>query len=675
MIFRIGKASPLGATLTEKGINFSLFSPYSTKVELLLFKDEIDKNPQVIELDSNIHKTYYYWHIFIEGLKEGCLYAYRVYGNSDKKNRFDASKVLLDPYGKAIVGSYDREESMIVGLNTVNNCLKNYVIGDSSFNWEGIQPPQFSNSKSIIYEMHPKGFTKNLPLKNAGTFSALIEKIPYLKKLGINTVELMPIFFFDSQDAPKGKTNYWGYSPISFFALHHEYCFEKDPLKAIDEFKNCVKEFHRNNIKVVLDVVYNHTSEADFSGPWYSFKGIANSSYYMINERGDYLDFTGCGNTINANHSVVRRMILDSLNYWKKEFHIDGFRFDLAGVFTRDENGNRADIPPIIWEIDSEPQLANCSLIAEPWDVKGYNGNFPGDKWSIWQDNFRDVIREAVRGDYGKIEPFLKKFTSSFYQEKNEHLYYKPQRNINYITCHDGFTLNDLVSYNHKHNLANGEDNRDGTNHNLSFNYGVEGPTDIVSIEKVRERQMKNFFSCLILAHGTPMLCMGDEVKRTQYGNNNPYSLDIPENWFDWNLVENNKSMFEFVKKLINIRHNFKIFTYKDFFKTESNQEKPYFFAHGVSLHQPDFSYYSRSIALEYISPKYNERLFLIFNFYIEDLAFQLPEGDWETLCSTMDKYHSKNRNVIKTEARSVTILQFINKYKNWDFSQFSPID
>ncbi len=659
MILQSGNASPLGATIRNKGVNFSIFSPLATKVELLIFKDENDSHPVVLVLDANNNKSYYYWHVFIEGLGEGTIYAYRIHGPTSEKNKFDSSKILLDPYGKSIVGNLDRELAQQQGVCNIKNCLKNVVISENQFDWGKVNPPQFSNSKNIIYELHPKGFTAKMNSPYAGTFKGMIDKIPYLKSLGINTVELMPIFYFDSQDAPQNRSNYWGYSPINFFSLHSEYCTDKSPLGAINEFKNCIKTFHENNIKVVLDVVYNHTAESDFSGPTYSFKGIANSSYYYINEEGAFLDFTGCGNTLNTNHSVIRRMITDSLRYWKEEFHIDGFRFDLAGVMTRDENGNHTEVPPIIWEIDSDPVLSKSILIAEPWDVKGYHTtNFPGDKWSIWQDHFRDTIRKTVRGDKGMIPEFIARFSSSFDQQKNDYLYYKPQRNINFICCHDGFTMHDLVSYNDKHNQANGENNNDGSNNNLSNNYGVEGATDNPNIQQLRIQQMRNFFTCLILAHGTPMLSMGDEVCRTQLGNNNPYSLDIPENWFDWQLVEQNAEMLKFVQRLIQIRNQYKLFSYKDFFDSEPNETKPYYQLHGIQLKKPDLSYHSHSIAIEYISPKFKERLFLVFNFYTESLEFELPEGQWQEIVSTATQTEAPLSNKIKLGSRSIKVLE-----------------
>ncbi len=658
MIIQSGKAKPLGATVENNGVNFSLFSPYAQSVTLLLFNDENDIQPQEVALDKNINKTYYYWHIFIQDLGEGILYAYRIDGKSSLRNRFDASKVLLDPYGKGIVGTLDRELAKKQGENNLKHCLKNMVLGSDTFDWEGVKPPKFSNSKNIIYELHPKGFTAASDSEYAGTFKALKEKIPYLKSLGINTIELLPIFYFDTQDAPSGKTNYWGYSPINFFTIHHEYCAAKDPIEAQKELKDCIKSFHQNQIKVVLDVVYNHTAESNFEGPCYSFKGIANSTYYYINEHGEFLDFTGCGNTLNTNHSVVRRMILDSIRYWKNEFHIDGFRFDLAGVMTRDEAGKQIEVPPVIWEIDSEPDLAETILIAEPWDTQAHDSqSFPGDKWSIWQDHFRDTMRKTIRGDQGMMGDFISRFSSSFIQDKNDYLYYKPQRNINFICCHDGFTLNDLVSYEQKHNLANGENNRDGSNYNLSRNYGEEGPTQNLEIIALRQQQMYNFFFCLLLAHGTPMISMGDEVCRTQKGNNNPYSLDIPENWFDWSLVEKNKAMLDFVQELIKIRNRFKIFSYKDFFRSEVNSSQPYYQLHGIQLGKADVSYHSHSIALEYVSPKFDEHLFLIFNFYTESLVFELPKGKWKNLLSSDRNTKKNHENSVEVESRTVMIL------------------
>lgn len=644
-----GKQWPLGATIIDDGVNFCVFSPEATKVELLLFNDVNDIEPKVITLDSKINKTYYYWHIWISGIRENQLYAYRVYGpfQPEKGLLFDDSKVLIDPYAKSIVGNYDRNLASVRGIDNIHSCLKSAVICDD-FDWENEKSPNHDLAKSVIYEIHVSGFTKNpnsgVKEKIRGTYSGLIEKIPYLKKLGITAVELLPIYAFDEQDAPDGLSNYWGYSPINFFAVHSGYSSKRTPQETVDEFKSMIKAFHKENIEVILDVVYNHTTENDANrdGPTLSLRGFANNSYYMMDAEGGFRNFTGTGNTVNANHSVVRRMIQDSLEYWVEEMHIDGFRFDLASVLSRNENGKPLLNPPILWSIDSNPILANTKIIAEPWDAAGLNQvkDFAGDRWIIWNDKFRDTIRQFVRGDEGIVSNLAKILLGSPHQIQARHTVFEPNQNLHFITCHDGFTMNDLVSYNQKYNWANGEENRDGSNQNYSWNCGVEGLTMDENILKLRKNQIRNFFTLLMLSHGTPMILMGDEMMRTQHGNNNVYCHDSELSWMDWDLLSENYEMFDFVNHLIKYTLKHKTFSHSTYFEYSANDEIPYVNFHGIKLNQPDWSHHSKSLACEIIAKIYDERFYIIMNMYHESLEFELPDGIWEHTFDTFHGFH-----------------------------------
>ena len=636
MITYIGNSFNLGATLKSEGVNFCVFSPQATSVELLLFKDAKDENPIVIDLDPNENKSYNYWHVFVPGLKENQLYGYRLNGKYDPDRGlfFDSSKVLVDPYAKAIVGDYDRETASVFGKSNLKKCLKSAVINDDNFNWEADAFPNHDLRSSIVYELHVAGFTKNknsgLPESLRGTYKGLIEKIPYIKEMGITAVELMPVFAFDPQDAPKGKVNYWGYSPINFFAVHAPYASTQTPQQIVDEFKAMVKAFHEANLEVYLDVVYNHTTENNgkTNGPTLCLRGFANNAYYIM-ENGNFLNFTGTGNTLNANHSVVRRMIKDSLNYWVTKMRVDGFRFDLASVLSRDEDGQPLINSPILWSIDSDPILSRTKIIAEPWDAAGlYQVNdFNGDRWIVWNDRFRDVVRRFVKGDAGQVTEIYDKMMGSPNNLKMRHRAFLPEQSLNFVTCHDGFTMNDLVSYNIKHNLANGEQNRDGHNNSHSWNCGVEGETDDKEILKLRKKQIKNLFSILLLSQGTPMFTMGDEIQRTQYGNNNAYCQDNPTSWMDWDLLEKNKDIYRFVRNLIRIIKQFKILTYDFSYLKEEHESLPYIKFHGVKLNQPDYSFNSRALACEIIAPSYNEHVFMVMNMFWERLDFELPEG------------------------------------------------
>ncbi len=435
------------------------------------------------------------------------------------------------------------------------------------------------------------------------------------------------MFQFDASDAPLGLVNYWGYCPVSFFAPHCAYSSRKDPLGPLDEFRDMVKALHRAGIEVILDVVYNHTAEGNHDGPTICFRGLENSVYYILDsDKRKYRDYTGTGNTLNANQAAVRRLILDSLRYWVREMHVDGFRFDLASVLSRDELGHPSENPPVVWDIDSDPQLAGTKLIAEAWDAAGLYqvGTFVGDYWKEWNGKFRDDIRSFLRGDEGTVPRVASRLLGSpdIYTNGEQD---EPERSINFVTCHDGFTLNDLVSYNEKHNQANGEDNLDGSDQNLSCNYGMEGPTDDPEIEQLRNRQIKNFLAITLLSVGTPMLLMGDEVRRTQAGNNNAYCQDNEISWFDWTLLKKNSGLYRFVQQLIFDRLHRAGLKEDGMITVSEMIRNARIKWHGVKLNRPDFSNQSHSLAGTVYSAETRLIYHLMLNAYWEELEFELP--------------------------------------------------
>jgi glycogen operon protein len=495
--------------------------------------------------------------------------------------------------------------------------------------------------------MHVRGFTahpsSSLEESKRGTFAGLVEKIPYLQQLGITAVELLPVFQFDPQDAPAGRTNYWGYSPVSFFAPHHAYSSCQDPQGVMDEFRDMVKSLHRAGIEVILDVVFNHTAEGGHDGPTQCFRGLDNPTYYLLCEdRSQYPNFTGTGNTLNANHPVVRRMIVDSLRYWVDEMHVDGFRFDLASILARDSSGAVMPNPPVLWDIESDPALAGTKMIAEAWDAAGLYqvGSFVGDSWKEWNDRFRDDIRDFLRGANDSVGRAADRLLGSpgIYGHRQREV----EESINFVACHDGFTLNDLVCYNRKHNEENGEDNRDGSENNRSWNCGFEGPTDDPAIEGLRNRQVKNFLTAVILSAGVPMFVMGDEVRRSQRGNNNAYCQDNDVSWFDWNLLSRHADVLRFVKLLIerrairDVEHERRRVTLSEVLREQKHAW------HGAKLNQPDWSSASHSIALSGELKDEGIMVHIIFNAYWEPLHFELPKLDgtdtwWRWIDTALD--------------------------------------
>ena len=649
-----GNCHPLGATCYAEGVNFSVFSKNARQIDLLLFDREDDAEPsEVYKLDRQKNRTFYYWHIFLPDINPGQLYGYRAYGPTSPTpgDMFDENKLLIDPYARVLGGykNYSRQAAKVPG-NNFGKALKSVVIDPHKFDWEGDTPIQRPYSESIIYEMHVGGFTKNpnsgIQKSKRGTYLGLIEKIPYLKELGITAVELMPVQFFDEQDVQPGLTNYWGYSQISFFAPHAGYGYSSNPVEIADEFRKMVKAFHRAGIEVILDVVFNHTAEAGIDGPILSFRGLENKAYYILNDdKSTYLDYSGCGNTLNSNHSIVRRMIMDCLRSWVTEYHVDGFRFDLASVLSRDEFGEPLKNPPVLWEIESDPVLAGTKIIAEAWDAAGLYqvGSFIGDRWAEWNGKYRDHVRRFMKGDKGFVSKFASKIMASpdiFIDPERE-----PNRSIHFVSCHDGFTLNDLVSYNKKHNEDNLENSRDGSNINFSWNCGVEGETTDPFINELRLRQIKNFLTLTFISQGTPMLLMGDEVRRSQGGNNNTYCQDNEIGWFNWELVNENAGLLDFTKGLIAFTQEREIFKIEDLLASSEDIDEPHIAWHGIELNKPDWSKHSRSLAFTLFYPDANEVIHVMVNAYWKSLKFQIPDSKGKSWYKVVDTAASTSKD------------------------------
>ena len=627
-----GTHDRLGATLAGDGVDFVVYAKRATALELLLFDGPDDLQPaRVIRLDRDRDRTGAYWHVHVPAIVAGQHYAYRADGPwaPDSGLRFHAQKVLLDPYGRGVAtpAGYRR-----VGADDAADAvpaMRSVVIDLGRYDWEGDRPIERPFQHTVIYEAHVAGFTADpssgLPPDRRGTYAGFIDKIPYLVDLGITAVELLPVFQFDRLAAPAGLVNHWGYQPVGFFAPHAQYASATgDPTAAVDEFRDLVKALHRAGLEVILDVVFNHTAEAGADGPTFSFRGLANDDYYLLDGAGAYIDDSGCGNTLNANGPIVRRLILDSLRYWVQEMHVDGFRFDLASVLSRDRLGDEMDDPPVLWEIETDPVLAGTKLIAEAWDAGGLYqvGSFVGDRWSEWNGRFRDDVRAFIKGDRGMVPAVSQRFLGSpdIYGHKGR----EPGASINFVTCHDGFTLNDLVSYNDKHNEANGEANRDGNDQNLSWNCGAEGPTDDPAIEALRRRQIKNFLVIDLLSLGTPMLLFGDEVRRTQGGNNNAYGHDDATSWFDWTGVERHADILRFTTSLIAIRRRVRtILDVPPDTGLLDLLERASLSWSGVEVGRPDLGVDSHAIALTLRADA--GALHLILNAWWEPLEFELP--------------------------------------------------
>jgi isoamylase len=547
---------PYGALLHDRGVQFVVFSRSATAMRLLLYSHVDDREPaEVVEFDCDTDRWGDIWSVFVPGIGPGQLYHFQADGPFEPEHGqwFNGKARLIDPYAKALAGNFQPSDD---GIIRPPKCV---VVGDY-FDWEGDRHLRRDLSETIIYEMHVRGFTKS-PSSGAedpGTYLGVVEKIPYLKSLGVTAVELMPVHEFPINDMT-GKLhktrNYWGYDPLAFFAPHRGYASGSHPGCQVVEFKEMVKALHQAGIEVILDVVFNHTCEGNELGPVLSFKGLENRVYYMLDNGGSrYRNYSGCGNTVNGNHPIVREMIFHCLRHWVHNYHVDGFRFDLASILSRDRNGNLVPNPPLVEAIAEDPLLADTKIIAEAWDAAGaYQVGWFGDhRWAEWNGRYRDDVRRYWRGDAGTLGALATRLSGSsdLYEPGGRH----PNCSINFITSHDGFTLNDLVSFRDKHNEANGEGNRDGENNNFSANYGAEGPTRSRKIDALRVRQIKNMLATLLVSQGVPMILYGDECRRTQRGNNNAYCQDNEISWFDWKLVERHADLLRFAKSLIAFR-------------------------------------------------------------------------------------------------------------------------
>ncbi|OLY93561.1 glycogen operon protein [Cnuella takakiae] len=695
-----GAPFPLGATWDGAGVNFALYAENATGVDLCLFETN---HPEHEAVNIRVkERTNHVWHVYVPGLKPGQLYGYRVYGPYDPENghRFNPNKLLIDPYAKAISGTIKWHDSLFsyelghpdADLSFSDSDSAPYipksVVVDSHFNWEDVKAPDIPYHHTIIYETHVRGFTMQhpgIPEKIRGTYAALAHPITiqYLKELGVTAIELMPVHHFvaDRHLVDKGLTNYWGYNSIGFFAPDVRYSSSLEPGEQVKEFKTMVKELHRAGIEVILDVVYNHTAEGNHLGPTLSFRGIDNASYYRLHEGRYYMDYTGTGNTLNAMMPNVLRLIMDSLRYWVLEMHVDGFRFDLASTLARelhevDRLGSFFDI------IHQDPVISQVKLIAEPWDIGegGYQvGKFPPG-WAEWNGKYRDCIRDYWRGAESMLGEFAERFTGSSDLYKED--YRRPTASINFITAHDGFTLHDLVSYNEKHNAENGEDNNDGESHNRSWNHGTEGPTDDAEIMELRNRQKRNFLATLFLSQGVPMLVAGDEISRTQRGNNNAYCQDNEISWLNWTSAD--KDLLAFTRKLIHLRKNHPVFCRRRWFKGQpikgvGLEDIAWFLPEGLEMSEENWSQdFARSLAvylngrgLRSVGPRgeqiIDDSFYIIFNAYHDALDYVLPSekygATWQRILDTsMDQLPEdgttyKAGDHIPVAGRSVVVL------------------
>lgn len=694
-----GNSYPLGAIYDGSGTNFCIFSEKAERVELCLFDDEgIETRFELTEV------TGYRWHGYLPKIKPGQRYGYRIHGpwNPANGQRFNPAKLLLDPYAKGMDGQIEWNEAIFPyhfgkspdEKNDLDSSpfMPKCIVHQPFFDWTGDNRPHLLWNEIIVYEVHVKGFTAThpeLPPEIRGTYAGLVHPIvlEYFKKLGITSIELMPIHFFvhDKHLIDKGLKNYWGYNTIGFFAPHKEYASDKSPGGAIAEFKEMVKKFHQAGIEVILDVVYNHTAEGNHMGPMLSFKGIDNAYYYRLTQDARYyMDYTGTGNSLNMRNPHVLQFLMDSLRYWVLEMHVDGFRFDLASTLAR-ELHDVDRLSAFFDLIQQDPVLNQVKLIAEPWDVGegGYQvGNFPS-VWSEWNGKYRDCVRDFWRGEHRTLGEFASRFTGSsdLYQNDSR----LPHASINFITAHDGFTMNDLVSYNEKHNEANEDDNRDGENHNRSWNCGVEGPTDDQTIMKLRNQQKRNFLATLMLSQGAPMMLSGDEIGRSQNGNNNAYCQDNAISWQNWEAID--KDLLDFTQKLINFRKKHPVFMRKRWFEGRplhgsTLRDIEWFNIEGKEMNSEDWGKgYMKSLGVFLNGktiPNANPRgervvddsFYIIFNAEANAIDFSLPTSEWgEKWVKELDTattegwvgnkqiYHAQS--TIQVEGRSLVVLRY----------------
>ena len=670
-----GEPYPLGATYDGKGVNFAIFSSTAERVELCLF-DPIGKAEERIVLPEYTDEVF---HGYVEGLKPGQLYGYRVYGPYEPENglRFNPNKLLIDPYAKLLTGPISAHNSML-GYQALSKkedlsfsktdsapfVPKGIITDESAFDWCGISKPKVPWTDEIIYETHVKSFTALNPEIDAafrGTFKGMSTKkvIEYIKSLGVTSVELLPIASFMNSGflKEKGLSNYWGYDPIAFMAPQASYLSDK---RNLDELKHMVRVFHEAGVEVILDVVYNHTGEGNQMGQTLCYRGIDNPVYYRLNKENKryYEDTTGCGASFNLGHPRVLQLVMDSLRYWANTMQIDGFRFDLATTLARDENNQYGAKSAFLSTVQQDPTLQRLKLIAEPWDLGfgGYQVGFFRPGWAEWNDKFRDTMRRFWRGDEGQAGDFASRLTGSsdVYQYRGR----RPWESVNFITAHDGFTLNDLVSYNQKHNEANGEDNRDGTDNNLSYNGGVEGPTNDPIVLKNRMDRAKSLMATLLLSFGTPMIRSGDEIMATQQGNNNTYAQDNEYSWIDWeHITPQGKEMLKMVKELMSFRQSRPIMEHSHFFTEDiCTWYKP----DGMQMETDDWHYYVRAVSCLIKNRINNNRLFLIFNAYHEEIKWTLPARDfaWKLVFSTTDMLKKQKVKSLKVPPFSVVVLE-----------------
>ncbi|MGV1087820.1 MAG: glycogen debranching protein GlgX [Mycobacterium sp.] len=697
-----GTPYPLGATYDGSGTNFSLFSEVAEKVELcLIAEDGTETRIELDEVDGFV------WHAYLPSITPGQRYGFRVYGpwNPAAGERCDPSKLLLDPYGKSFDGEFDFSQALysydlhaedpITGgtppmVDSLGHTMTSVVI-NPFFNWGSDRAPRTPYHETIIYEAHVKGLTQThpaVPPELRGTYAGLSHPaiIEHLKSMNITAIELMPIhqFMHDKRLLDLGLRNYWGYNTFGFFAPHYQYAANKSPAGAVGEFKNMVRAFHDAGIEVILDVVYNHTAESDFLGPTINFRGIDNAAYYRLLD-GDlrlYKDFTGTGNSLNARHPHTLQLIMDSLRYWVLEMHVDGFRFDLASTLAR-EFYDVDRLSAFFDIIQQDPVISQVKLIAEPWDIGegGYQvGNFPG-LWTEWNGKYRDTVRDYWRGEPAALGEFAARLTGSadLYEATGR----RPAASINFVTCHDGFTLADLVSYNEKHNDANGEHNRDGENHNRSWNCGVEGPTDDPEIVELRHRQMRNVITTLLLSQGTPMISHGDEIGRTQRGNNNAYCQDNEIAWVNWSDAGEYTDMLEFTRKVTALRKAHPVFRRRRFFdgrpSDSRNQMRDIYWLtrEGVEMTSDDWHSGIKSVAVGLNGEALREpdargqrivddSFLLCFNAHAYPVDFVIPEGpyarEWTVVIDTFNP--SDGHQVVAAgttltrQGHSVTVLK-----------------
>ncbi|WP_371811743.1 glycogen-debranching protein [Synechococcus sp. LA31] len=635
---RLGQPWPLGSIATGHGVNFALVAPMATRVELLLFANGNAPEPeQVVELDHR-HRSGDIWHAEVEGIGIGCCYAYRVFGPLQPgRHGFNPSKLLLDPCARAITGwdVYRRMDAIGAIPNTAS-CLKGVVTERDRFDFSAAPRPRHSWQRTVIYELHVGGFSRGTgsPVSESarGTYLGLIETIPYLKELGITTVELLPVMAFDPHDAPAGRLNYWGYSPLSWMAPHHAYQQGNNPLEIRQQVRQLVTACHQAGLEVLVDVVYNHTCEGNQAGPTLSWRGIDDRNYYHQNAKGDYLDVSGCGNSIAANRPHARRLILESMRCWALELGVDGFRFDLGIALSRGEDLAPLDQPPLFEEIEADPELSDLKLVSEPWDCGGLYrlADFPARRIGAWNGRFRDDVRRFWKGDERSCWPMGQRIAGS--PDLFGGIPALLGRSITFLTAHDGFTLADLVSYSRKHNLANGEDNRDGDNHNNNWNHGAEGPSSDPAVQALRNRQLRNLLSTLLLSPGVPMLLMGDEVRRSQGGNNNAWCQNNLLGWMHWQPDEGDLALKLFVRRLIHLRHHLADLLNPEIPHAEAGKalrfDQPGHLLRqwdGVKLGQPDWANWSHTLAWSLNDRDRGPLLWCGMNAYHQDLSFEIP--------------------------------------------------